>query len=118
MNKSDLSSEHSIHLRNESQINVSLKTGDGLDVFKTRLSELVVERSTLAQYAIVVRERHLSAVQKTIRKLNDILERKNLSIEVMAEELRDACRILSSITGRVDVEDLLAKIFSEFCIGK
>ena len=118
MNKSDLSSEHSIHLRNESQINVSLKTGDGLDVFKTRLSELVVERSTLAQYAIVVRERHLSAVQKTIRKLNDILERKNLSIEVMAEELRDACRIMSSITGRVDVEDLLGKIFSEFCIGK
>ncbi len=118
MNKSDLFSEHSIHLRNENQINVSLKSGDGLGVLKTRLAELVTERSTLAQHAIVVRERHLSAVQKTIRKLNDILERKNLSIEVIAEELRDACRVMSSITGRVDVEDLLGKIFSEFCIGK
>ncbi|VAV87310.1 tRNA-5-carboxymethylaminomethyl-2-thiouridine(34)synthesis protein MnmE, partial [hydrothermal vent metagenome] len=35
-----------------------------------------------------------------------------------AEDLRMAARSLGSITGRVDVEDMLDVIFSEFCIGK
>lgn len=118
MNKSDLIANDSIHLRNESQINISLKTGAGLSELKTSLASLVAERSNLAQNAVVVRDRHLSAVRKTIRKLNDILAGEILPLELMAEELRDACRTMSSITGRVDVEDLLGKIFSEFCIGK
>jgi tRNA modification GTPase len=37
---------------------------------------------------------------------------------LIAEDLRKAARALGSITGQVDVEDLLGKIFSEFCIGK
>jgi tRNA modification GTPase len=32
--------------------------------------------------------------------------------------LRKACFSIARVTGRVDVEDLLDKIFSEFCIGK
>jgi tRNA modification GTPase len=38
--------------------------------------------------------------------------------ELMGEDLRMAARELGRITGRVDVEDLLGVIFSEFCIGK
>ncbi len=118
MNKSDLFAKDSIRLRNEKQIDISLKVGAGLSQLKTALAKLVIEHSALSQDAVVVRDRHLRAVEKTIRKLNDILQRDNLPLEVMAEELRDACRIMSSITGRVDVEDLLGKIFLEFCIGK
>ena len=35
-----------------------------------------------------------------------------------AEDLRLAARALGRITGRVDVEDILDRIFREFCIGK
>jgi len=38
--------------------------------------------------------------------------------ELFAEELRLAARALGRVTGRVDVEDVLDKIFSSFCIGK
>ena len=38
--------------------------------------------------------------------------------ELIAEELRVAVRALGRVTGRVDVEDLLDIVFSEFCIGK
>jgi len=38
--------------------------------------------------------------------------------ELAAEDLRLAVRYLGSITGRVDVEDLLDMIFRDFCIGK
>ena len=118
MNKSDLLTKDSIHIRNENCVDVSLKTGVGLSELKAALANLVTERSSLSQNALVVRNRHITAVRKTIRKLNDILVGKNLPLEVLAEELREACRIMSSITGRIEVEDLLDKIFSEFCIGK
>ena len=117
-NKSDLLDGSSIHNRNESELLVSLKTGAGLPILRERLAQLILVRSALSSDAVVVRDRHVVAIQKTIRKLNDILNHPNLPLEVLAEELRDACRIMSSITGRIDVEDLLGRIFSEFCIGK
>ena len=38
--------------------------------------------------------------------------------ELVAEELRLACDAVGRLTGQVDVDDLLDKIFSNFCIGK
>ena len=38
--------------------------------------------------------------------------------ELVAEELRLACDALGRLTGQVDVDDLLDKIFLNFCIGK
>ncbi|MGB9174536.1 MAG: hypothetical protein WCC35_23500, partial [Bradyrhizobium sp.] len=38
--------------------------------------------------------------------------------ELVAEELRAASHSLGRLLGRVDVEDILDKIFREFCIGK
>jgi tRNA modification GTPase len=38
--------------------------------------------------------------------------------DTFAEELRIAAQALGRLTGRVDVEDLLDKIFRDFCIGK
>jgi tRNA modification GTPase len=118
VNKSDLLNASSIHNRNESEIAVSLRSGSGLTLLHEKLAQLILARSALGNDAIVVRDRHVVAIQKTIRKLNDVLNHPNLPLEVLAEELRDACRIMSSITGRIDVEDLLGRIFSEFCIGK
>ncbi|MBT6986298.1 MAG: tRNA uridine-5-carboxymethylaminomethyl(34) synthesis GTPase MnmE, partial [Rhodospirillaceae bacterium] len=38
--------------------------------------------------------------------------------ELVAEDVRLAARHLGSITGRVDVEDILDVVFGDFCIGK
>ena len=38
--------------------------------------------------------------------------------ELLAEELRLAQQALGEITGAFSADDLLGKIFSEFCIGK
>jgi tRNA modification GTPase len=39
-------------------------------------------------------------------------------LELAAEEVRLASRAIGEITGRVDVEDVLDRLFSSFCIGK
>jgi tRNA modification GTPase len=105
-------------IRNNDEVMVSVKNGQGLNQLTEVLKNLVQARLTLANNAIVVRTRHLAAVKETIRLLNDSLEDEKRPLELIAEDLRKATRAISSITGRIDVEDLLGKIFSEFCIGK
>ncbi len=114
-NKADLDS---IRNRNESSLQVSTLTGAGLDDLRRALRELVEAKISGAEQAVVVRQRHIQAVKESIRLLNDAQAHQNLGAEVIAEDLRRAARALSSITGHVDVEDLLGNIFSEFCIGK
>jgi tRNA modification GTPase len=118
INKSDLVSRESIQLRNESDFAVSVKTGDGLETFKQALSDVVSQKTELGESAVMVRARHRNAIAESIRCLNDALAKPDDALELMAEDVRKAASSLASITGRVDVEDFLGRIFSEFCIGK
>ena len=113
LNKSDLPGDaRGIHLR------VSAKTGEGIAGLIAELEMLVKERFGGMEQASVIRIRHKDAVEESIRYLNDSLSYEADQIELAAECLRKACFSIARVTGRVDVEDLLAKIFSEFCIGK
>jgi tRNA modification GTPase len=117
-NKSDLVSRESIQLRNDSEVAVSVKTGEGLDTLRTTLAELVSSKTNLTESAVMVRARHRAAIEESIRSLNDALSKADDALELMAEDVRKAATSLASITGRVGVEDFLGRIFSEFCIGK
>lgn len=117
-NKSDLAEQDSIHLRNESDLAVSVVTGHGLDVLRQRLGDLVLERTQVGESAIMVRARHRLAIKESIRFLNDADLKPDDALELLAEDVRKAATALASITGRVDVEDFLGRIFQEFCVGK
>jgi tRNA modification GTPase len=113
LNKSDLpGNAQGIHLR------VSAKTGEGIADLIAELEKLVRERFSGMEQASVIRIRHKDTVEESIRFLNDSLRHDAGQIEFAAECLRRACFSIGRVTGRVDVEDLLGKIFSEFCIGK
>lgn len=117
LNKSDLGGE-SIQVRNDVTHCVSAKTGSGMAALRTSLTSLVHARTSIASNAVMVRLRHSLAVEESIRLLNDALEKDSGRLELLAEDVRKAASSLASITGRVDVEELLGQIFSEFCIGK
>jgi tRNA modification GTPase len=117
-NKADLDAGISIHMRNESGMAISLKSGLGLDAMLSRLTEQLSTANSVGENAIVVRERHRRAIEDSIRVLNHAIDSRDAPLEIVAESLRRAARTMASITGRVDVEDLLGRIFSEFCIGK
>ncbi len=117
-NKSDLKSNDSIHVRNDRELVVSVLNGDGLEDLRNAISDHVKARSAVAEDAVVVRERHRLAVGQSIRILNEILAAKHMGLELMAEKMRMAATELASTTGRVESEDVLGEIFSNFCIGK
>lgn len=120
VNKSDLLAKDSGLLRNEipGAIEVSSRSGEGITGLIARLGEMIREKYGQTDGAVAVRNRQRQAIAESIRHLNDSLEHNAGQLELMAEDLRNAAYALGRVTGRIDVEDLLAAIFSEFCIGK
>ncbi|MGB8314019.1 MAG: tRNA uridine-5-carboxymethylaminomethyl(34) synthesis GTPase MnmE [Aestuariivirga sp.] len=102
----------------ETELKVSGKTGEGIPGFLAELEKLVREKFGGMEQASVIRVRHRDAIEESIRYLNDSLLYDADRIELAAECLRKACFSIARVTGRVDVEDLLDRIFGEFCIGK
>ncbi len=98
---------------------VSALTGAGLDAL---LATIAAEaRDGLgAGDALLTRERHRTALARAeaaFLRAVDLLANRG-PIELAAEEARHGLHALGEITGRVDVEDVLDRLFSAFCIGK
>jgi tRNA modification GTPase len=98
---------------------LSALTGAGLDALRARLKALAgyVEGAGGAYSA---RRRHLEAADQAAARLDaaHALIVGGHAVELAAEELRLAQAALAEITGEFTTEDLLGRIFGEFCIGK
>lgn len=96
-------------------IYLSAKTGDGIDLLKDRLLNLIGWHQEAGVF--MARERHLLALRNAQEHLYKA-ENVSSMAELFAEELRLAQESLNSITGEFTADDLLGEIFSRFCIGK
>jgi tRNA modification GTPase len=96
---------------------VSAKTGTGIDALLKRL--LSEAQRFAGEPALVTRQRQKTALAEAAKLLAAAAaSAAGEGEELFAENLRLAARSLGRVTGRVDVEDVLDKIFSSFCIGK
>ena len=64
------------------------------------------------------RARHRQAVERALDHLNAARGQLSRAPELAASDVHLAMRALESLTGRIDVEDVLDRVFSQFCIGK
>ncbi len=99
-------------------IAISARTGAGLSELLERVAG---EAAKLGGHdAVITRERHRSALARAEASLDRALRlfKNQATLELAAEELRLAARAVGEVTGRVDVEDVLDRLFSSFCIGK
>ncbi len=100
------------------RIAISVKTGEGLDRLLTRLTGEVHAAADIGESPAITRARHRRELERCTAALGQFLAGDFAQLELRAEDLRQAATALGRLTGRVDVEDILDKIFSEFCIGK
>lgn len=99
---------------------VSAKTGFGIAELKTAILASVGWH-TGQEDIVISRQRHIDCLlraEESLSKANAYAQEGNRALELFAEELRLAQEHLGQITGRVLPDDLLGKIFSQFCIGK
>lgn len=98
---------------------VSGATGEGIGALIAAVTGELQHRSRGA--ATIVRVRQREAVGRALGALEsgrDEISQGPQRAEFAAERLREACRALDMLVGRVDVEHLLDEIFASFCIGK
>lgn len=104
---------------------VSAQTHAGLDLLQQTLLRLVGVEHT-SDSVFIARARHLQALQAAQNHLQQARQQAydghghitNRQLDLFAEELRLAQEQLNSITGEFGADDLLGRIFSQFCIGK
>jgi tRNA modification GTPase len=100
-------------------IHIAAATGAGLDALRAHLRDVTGYGGAEAGL-LSARARHVEALEAARAHVAAAARElgKGLGSELIAEELRLAQRELGLITGEVTADDLLGRIFAEFCIGK
>lgn len=107
--------------QNDEDIGVSVIDGSGLDNLISELARFgsvsITGQSDVTTNPLITRARHRTALESCVQSLQSAGD-DQLPLEIRVEYLRTASDSLGQILGRIDVEDILGHIFSEFCIGK
>ncbi|WP_227369269.1 tRNA uridine-5-carboxymethylaminomethyl(34) synthesis GTPase MnmE [Halomonas sp. M20] len=100
-------------------LRLSAKTGAGMESLKEHL-KTIMGYSATTEGRFSARRRHLDALKRAELALtNGSAQLQGHGAgELLAEDLREAQQALGEITGEFSADDLLGKIFGEFCIGK
>lgn len=102
---------------------VSAETGEGLRELIERIEREIDKRSHAPEpdVPVLTRARHQSALSLARNEVAGFLEAwevGDLPATVTASHLRAAATALTELIGVVDVEDVLGRVFAEFCVGK
>lgn len=98
-------------------LQISARTGEGLEALLSLVAARAKERLGDGGSALVIRDRHRSALAEA-RACLAAAAAPGRPLELVAEDLRRAGTALARIVGAIDVEDVLEAVFSRFCIGK
>ncbi len=97
---------------------ISASRGDGIAELVAALVGFAQNYFGSGEGGLISRERQRQLLQQTADLLRRSISEVDRGEEFIAEDLRAAAQSLGRLLGRVDVEDILDKIFREFCIGK
>jgi tRNA modification GTPase len=103
------------------KVEVSCASGAGLDALRDMIAGMVTKDGTVAaEHGWAVNERHQRELELARAAVERALETTGggLSPELIALDLRDALDHLGMIIGATYTDDILERIFSDFCIGK
>ena len=95
---------------------ISAKQNQGIDDLLQNISSKIKDKFTSNSGVLITRQRYREALNNTVEFLSYFSLDKE--IELSAEDIRLACCEIGKITGRIEVDEILDKIFGSFCIGK
>ena len=105
---------------NVPSLSLSALTGEGISELSTWMVEQITQGVDVQQEVIVTNARHVEELQKTATALQEASEglENGTTGDFIAMDIRQGMYHLGNITGDISTDDLLANIFSKFCIGK
>lgn len=101
---------------------ISAKTGEGIGELLEAIEVAAASGLEPSGDAVLTRERHRAVMASVLECLDRVVlavqGNDAHGVELVAEDIRLALRHLGRLTGAVDVEEVLGRIFASFCIGK
>ena len=98
---------------------ISIKNETNLEELINRIKDKLKNKFVSSNETLITRERHRHSLEACVQNLKNFEEKNSKEdFDKAAEDLRLATRHLGMIVGKVDVEEILGSIFSDFCIGK
>lgn len=107
--------------RSKMGISLSCVTGRGIEALRAAMRDAVWSGAgTGGDQLIAINARHQRCFQRAAEAMEDAEDAfdRDEAPEIIAFELREALQAVGEVTGRVDVEEILDSVFSQFCIGK
>jgi tRNA modification GTPase len=102
-------------------VEVCCLSGQGIEALKDRIKDLIWSGEIKAEMLpAMINSRHQDALKRARAAMVDSQDslRGDRTLELVAVDLRIAVNAVGEIVGKTATEDLLDKIFSQFCIGK
>ncbi|AFS79918.1 tRNA modification GTPase MnmE [Gottschalkia acidurici 9a] len=109
------------YLPNTAIINTAIVAGRGIDILEDTLKSMFLSSEIqIKDNTIVTSVRHRNQLLKAKENMKDALESINLGVPIDCVEvdIKNAYENLGEITGDTVGEDIIDKIFKDFCIGK
>ncbi len=119
LNKIDLLSQAPDKIIYNNSVYFSAHTGEGLENLFKAIKKCVAYEA-IGDGAFTARTRHIEALKRAYNhfKTGQKALQEQKAGEIFAEEIKLSHKALGEITGHLSDDELLGKIFSEFCIGK
>ena len=119
VNKKDIASIDLTMLKGYDVIEISAKTGEGIDKLERQLVA-TYETETEKHDIIITNARHYQALVKSSETLERVLSGLDMGLpgDLVSQDIRECMHYLGEITGNISTDDLLGNIFANFCIGK
>ena len=119
LNKIDEAGEASASLNFEGvRFELSARDGQGVAALEAWLSNEVTRRLGRREAPAISRARHREGVSRALGHLQAAQGQLAFAPELASAEIHLALRSIDGLTGCIDVEDVLDRVFSQFCIGK
>lgn len=101
-------------------IEISAMTGLGIEDLKQKIKELFFNGEVDNESLIITNSRHKQALYRALENCKTAEERLKMNefLDLISIYVTSGLRALGEITGAELEEDLVNKIFSEFCVGK
>jgi len=105
----------------KSIVKTSMLTGQGLEDLKTVISNEAIHSDSISPDSVIITNaRHRDALRKAKTDVEHALSSLDMAMppELVAVDLRGALNNLGLIVGKTTTDDILDRVFSQFCIGK
>ncbi len=101
-------------------LRISAKTGEGLDKLIIEIRKMLLGGINESEEGVLLSQRQYNCAFQSAEFVNQarIALVKGESEEIIVSILREALEQVGQITGQVTTDDILNRIFSQFCIGK